>query len=38
MTVAELRLRHEQKQPNARMAFEVNQNEFVRFFKSRAWS
>jgi inosine-uridine nucleoside N-ribohydrolase len=38
MTLAELRLRHEQKQPNARMAFEVKHDEFVRFFKSRVWS
>jgi inosine-uridine nucleoside N-ribohydrolase len=38
MTVTELRPRHEQKQPNARMAFEVKHNEFVRFFKSRVWN
>jgi purine nucleosidase len=38
MTVAELRPLHEQKQPNARVAFEVKHNEFVRFFKSRVWS
>jgi purine nucleosidase len=38
MTVAELRPRNNQRQPNARMAFEVKHNEFVRFFKSRVWS
>jgi inosine-uridine nucleoside N-ribohydrolase len=38
MTVAELRPRHDQRQPNARVAFEVKHNEFVRFFKSRVWS
>jgi purine nucleosidase len=38
MTVAELRAQHDQKQPNARVAFEVKHNEFVRFFKSRVWS
>jgi purine nucleosidase len=38
MTVAELRPRNNQRQSNARMAFEVKHNEFVRFFKSRVWS